>query len=833
MRAGVWLGVCGVVCALSWFPTGAWAQPEPVEEEPAAEEPPPGEEPAPEPAPTEPAPAEPAPAEPAPTEPAPAEPVPTEPAPAPAAAPAPEIDPELAALFPAGVLEQIPPAMTRYIRLADMKALREACPQPDAAGVLACVEGDAVADKLASAYLRGVASAMVEHMDAGMPARLTDADLDALGERCKDTIAPWAVCTIDKGPDDPACAGPEDALAFCVADDDAVNVAYLALQDDKKAAWGDPESYVELRGLLALFTVEEVSAIRKDCPMSDATLVECLEKQPLAGQGVQAFLGIAKGLTEEAAAELGKSGKELSQDDAAKLMERVLTLFLTFPARAVASIATACEKQNPDLAELSDPAEIDRMLSCIEAESGADPVANPAFISQDKLRGWLAKGRAKVETAVRAKEEAAQGRSFDIILMVLGGIAGLGAVVILLMPLVLRRKYPQAQGLWAGSAVAAGVFVGTMAILGGALLVMRTVQGKIGTDSTSPKMRVTDAVFSVLERDEYVEDFSDISKLRLDLIKTPLRQLQSDVAAVIADAKAAGASDAEAAQAVAAVLAEHWGRLLEQPEIKRIAKNVALLKEHVATYKSAIALLKSLDGVLGYVPLVLALLAVLMYLLPMRQTLVDIATAPARRASGGEGGMRAALRSVLSEVKVVGPYLLLILVLLPLTGLFIAFAVEPVMEIVIRVALLNFIYILGADASGFAIQGSLIGAMLLLVFTVLVYILAIAFYAGSFRKIMRAHFHEGRRLAEFKRFWTWGTLGLVAVLAFPVVFAQLARMGQTMILDKESDALTGTDLWLVPLVAAALFFVVFWAVRGFKALGALKLPKAATSAPQT
>jgi len=813
----------GFVCAVSsiWSTT-AWAQPEPEDEPPPAE---------PTPTPTEPTPTEPAPTEdpaPTPTEPTPAEAAPTEPAPAPAEpapAAAPAIDPEAAALFPAGVLEQLPAGMARYMRLVDLKALREACPQADAAGVLACLDADAVAAKVASAYLRGVASAMIENMDAGMPPRLGDADLEALAERCKEAIGPWAVCTIDKGPDDPTCAEPEDTLAACVADDDAVNAVYLQLQDDKKAAWGDAESFVGLRGLLALFTLEEVAAIRKDCPTSDETLVACLEKQAQAGQGLAAFETIAKGVADEAAAELGKAGKALEPEDAAKLSDRVRDLFLTFPSRAVASIATGCEKQHPELAELDDPAEIDKMLSCIEEGSGADPVANPAFISTEKLRGWLAKGRTKVEAAIRAKEERAQGRSFNLVLIVLGCVAGLGFVVILLMPLVLQKKYPGAKGLWAGSAVAAGVFVATMAVLGGALLVMRTVQGKIGTDSTSPKMRVADAVFSVLEKDDYVNTFSDVSKLRLDLIKTPLRQLQTDVAAVVEQAKAEGATDEQAAQAVAAVLAEHWARLLEQPEIKRIAKNVALMKEHIATYKGAIGFLKSLDGVLGYVPIVLALLAVLMYLLPMRQTLVDIATAPAKTASGSGEGLKPALRSVWSEVKVVGPYLLLILILLPLTGLFIAFAVEPVMEMVINVALLNFVYILGADASGFAIQGSLLGSVLLLVFTILVYILAIVFYSGTFRKIMRAHFHEGKKLSEYKRFWTLGTLSLIAVLAFPVVYSQLARLGQNVMLDKASAELTGTDLWLVPVLAVALFFVVFWAVRGMKAMGQLKLPK--------
>jgi hypothetical protein len=54
------------------------------------------------------------------------------------------------------------------------------------------------------------------------------------------------------------------------------------------------------------------------------------------------------------------------------------------------------------------------------------------------------------------------------------------------------------------------------------------------------------------------------------------------------------------------VLGLHWVKLLEQPEVARLAKNVGLLKEQVVVYKGMFGLVKSLDWLMGYIPIMRA-----------------------------------------------------------------------------------------------------------------------------------------------------------------------------------------------------------------------------------
>ena len=77
----------------------------------------------------------------------------------------------------------------------------------------------------------------------------------------------------------------------------------------------------------------------------------------------------------------------------------------------------------------------------------------------------------------------------------------------------------------------------------------------------------------------------------------------------------------------------------------------------------------------------------------------------------------------------------------------------------------------------------------------------------------------------------FGTISLFAVLAFPALFAQGARLVQRAMLEKTTEQIAGTDLWLVPVLGVAAFVILFWALRGMKALGQLKLPKPPKVAP--
>ncbi len=740
-----------------------------------------------------------------------------------AAAPAAEeYPPEALALLPRELLEQLPAAVTRFLRPEYWTQLKQACPQPTPDEVLACLqapEGSALFETL---HARGVVASMLERMDVMLPTVLSGEDLDTLGALCDEPGEAWGNCVFEKSLEDPACEAPEEALAQCVVSNDDVTEVYLEIADQKKAAFGD-ELYVGFAGLLAVLDLDTIKAVRAACPQTDADeAVDCLLANELVKAIVTVYAELAQAVVAEAEKEIVAAGNTI---DAAAYTEQVLLLFLSLPSHTVGSLASECEKLHPELATVTDTTVLDRGLACITEAADTDPIANPAYISKERLREWLGIARTKVIGQIRAKEEAAQGKAFDRIVIVLVVLGGLGFVGVMLMPVFLGRRYPGQSGLlWKSSAVAAMTFAVTVALLGGALLAVRTVQGKVGTDSTSPKMRVAEGAFSVLARTEYIELFSEVSRERLDLIKKPLRAVVKATA------------NPEEFAVFAAYLATHWADLLDEPELRNAARNAKKLKGQAESFKAVFKFYKKVDWVMGLVPIVLALLAVVLYVIPLKDTLVDIASAPARAAKAGaaEGGTTAkAMRLVWAEVKATLPFIGLILVLLPVTGIFLSRAVEPLLELLISGALRTFEYLWMADASTAVLYLSLGTTILLLVVCLAVYILAVAFFLGTARKALRAVFHGGKGFGEFRGLWTWGVASTLWALVLPFAFLLGIRFLASGPLAAGEGVPTSGDMLTVPLVAFVAFPVLFWAARGWRALMYVKkypVPKNPTAA---
>lgn len=727
---------------------------------------------------------------------------------------------EALALLPREVLDALPRALTAFLRPADYQALREACPQEDLEATLTCLESETTLELLDTLHTRAVIASILEYMDHELPSRLGPESLDALGDRCAEPGEAWAGCVFEKGLDGDPCFEHEDTLARCLIEDDHVTAVYLVLQADKKQIFG-PELYVEFRGLLSVLTLDDIRALRQACPQADQeALYECLADNELVQVIVEAFVEGASEIVQQVQHDLVEAGNPLDQPQIEAHIEHLVELLLTFPVRALDSLAVSCMAQHPDPEQSGfvHPDELTALLSCISEGSHTDPVANPAYISTERLRAWLGLARAKVIERLRDQEESAQARSFSYILVILSVFGAIGFVVVLLMPLSLTRRYPDRRAqLWKASAIAAVTFVVTVALLGATLLVMRTVQGKVAIESTSPRMVVANGVFDVLEQDQYVEELSALSRERLDFIKTPLRTV----------IEASGGGPDARYLSFSAFVSEHWVDQLREPELRPLAKNIQMLEEHVDRFKSVFALYRRVDWLMGYVPLVLSLLAVVLYMIPLRQTLVTIATAPARAAQGGgEGMVRRALATVLAEIKLVLPFLGVMVVLLLATGVFLSLAVEPLIEVLMGFSFLTVLYILLTEASGFVLYASLGGSIVLLVACIAVYVVAMIVFIGTMRRVLRARFHWGQPLARYRSFWGVGTLATTAVLLFPVLFAALARwVALEYVLpevDVEGGRITAMDMLLVPLGGALLMPLVFWAARGVKALGWVK-----------
>jgi hypothetical protein len=716
--------------------------------------------------------------------------------------------PEALELLPRQVLDAIPKSITAFLRGSDYAALGEACPQQDLEQVMACLGSDEVSALLEKLYERSVISTVLGYMDAEIPNRLDDEDFDALSEHCEDPGEKWATCAFEKGLQHADCSDLEEVLADCLVDNDLVSEYYIAVVADKKAVFGK-ELYVEFAGLMSILTLDNVKLLREQCPQTDqAEAAECFRNNPLVAEIIGEFYKIAAAITEEAAAEAAQAGNPIDVDE---YSEQVLYLFLTIPFSAIVDIAGACVEAHPELETVTSSEIFDQSLACVQQEAQTDAVSNPAYIAKEKLREWLGIARSKVISKLRKKERKAQMASLARILIFLGILAVIGSLIVLLMPVFIGKRYPQHKPLlWKASAIAAGTFALTIVMLGATLLVMRLAQGAIATDSTSPKMRLADAAFDVLEQEEYVEGFSELSKVRLDFIKGPLRTIvEADP-----DKKAEYSS-------FIAYVATHWSTILEEPELKSIAKNAKKLKSSAGSFKSVIGFYKKVDWIMGLVPIVLAILAVLLYLLPVRQTLIDIASAPAKAAASGTGQtdiMGTAKHTVFAELKSVLPFLALVLVLLPLTGVFLAIAVKPLIEILLGYFLLTMFYILFSDVSTFVLYASLGGAIMLLVSILAVYIMGMVFFIGTTRKILRSVFHFRHTWGEFKRFFKWGGISMLWILVLPVLFVLGLEYITFEMFEPNVESLGAKDMLLIPVGALVAFPVLFWAARGFKAM---------------
>ena len=660
---------------------------------------------------------------------------------------------------------------------------------------------------------RSVITGMLERMDVELPQALADQDFEILRERCEAPLDAWTRCAREHGTEGDQCSELDQKLAACLVEADDVVSLYLKIASEKKRVFGK-ELYVEFAGLLAALPMQAIEHARAACPQKDVgQAAECLSGHEIVGPAIKVYYDLSRAIVEDAAKDAAANGNTVDVD---AYTDTVAQLFFRLPSGTILSLAAQCVKRHPELETTRAAEDIDKALACIEEVGKTDPVANPAYISKEKLTRWLDTARVKVTDVIRNKETAKQDENFERILIVILLLTAGGYVIVLLMPLFLRRRYPgNARMLWKASAVAAGTFALTVALLGGSLLVIRNVQSTVAADSTSPKMRVADAAFAVLAKPDHIAALSDLSKERLDFIKSPLKSIVEDESGAGSDRYAV----------FAAYLATHWAELLDEPELKNIAKNVAMLKSHADSMKRVFSFYSKVDWLMGMVPLIMSLLAVLLYLIPLKGMLVDVATAPIRAAQGAgspEEASARAIAGVKAELKSIVPFLAVLLVLLPVTGFFLALAMEPLIELLFGYSLLTLFYILTAEASAFVIYASLGCAIVLLVLCLAAYITAMGAVLGQTRKIFRAIFHLGYRFADFRRFWIWSGVALLVMLALPFLYAYGALWLAGLALGGDDASFGPKQMLLVPVPALLLFPVIFWAARGWKALGFIK-----------
>ncbi len=412
-------------------------------------------------------------------------------------------------------------------------------------------------------------------------------------------------------------------------------------------------------------------------------------------------------------------------------------------------------------------------------------------LTTDQLRKMVRVARAKVLDRLEAKMEVKAEQRMGKISALIGWFS-LSGLLLLFMPLVLRKRYPgQGAALFKYSALAAVTFVVTVNLFGGVVLGFRTAQSKLGP-ATNPQLKIAAAFFDTI--DHNADDYLVLGK---ELFAPTLAQLQGD-------------SDEQPA----AVLIENGKKLIKDADV----------------FVTIARAFKKVDFVFALLPTVLLLVTMVLFVLAIKPTLLEIVRLPMTAVSGAVGAGRSVVKRALRRV---GGELLATLatigVLVGLTlvsGAILSKVVAPALDALIGYFSLAVIYLqFVSGASSGLVFVMLLGVIVFLVMNLAAVIASMTLYLGKAQKIFQRRFNDGVPLRAHGHFWRWGTISVIVAQLLPWLFIVLADWG----IEKIDDKLVGnpTDPSQIPWAAIMLigpallvggFALVYWAGRGIKAI---------------
>jgi hypothetical protein len=288
----------------------------------------------------------------------------------------------------------------------------------------------------------------------------------------------------------------------------------------------------------------------------------------------------------------------------------------------------------------------------------------------------------------------------------------------------------------------------------------------------------------------------------------------------------------------------------EQPAVMLLENGMKIV-EDAKVFMSMAKLFKKVDFVFGVLPIILTLVTLILFLLAIKPTLVEIIKLPAAAAQGnadaGRDVVGKSIRRVKGEMLATLCTVGVLTVLTLMSAVILGKVVEPALTSLLRYfsAAIQYLQFVEGASSGLVFV-SLFGVILFLVLNLAALILSMSFFLGKTQKIFQARYNEGEPVAKHARFFKWGVPAVLLVQLFPLVFAYLGEILLNKVNDsifanvKDADSIPWTKLLLAgPLVLIVAFAIMFWAVRGFKAIKFLqaykvkpKPPKGATAAAQ-
>ncbi len=451
--------------------------------------------------------------------------------------------------------------------------------------------------------------------------------------------------------------------------------------------------------------------------------------------------------------------------------------------------------------DMGDAAE-EQLEEQAEAIAGLDPedLDKLAKMFVDVLRKKLHEVRDQQYDKTAAKIQASTDKRIGTMAGVLGWLS-LSGLFLLFLPLIKGKKYPGQMGkFFAASALAAASLTAAILMLSGVMLSMRVVQGTLG-EATNPQLVIQDAMFDGI--DDNLEDIAATPGLLL----MPLQQVASG----------------------------------EEEDIGvAVLNNVMQFKEDFDAFQKVAEWLKGIKGVFGYVPIVMTGLAIVLFLVSIKDLIRDVSAAP-ERAVRGEIPQSAVIglvgRRVLNEVLATLGTLVVLFAITLLVSFALAFVAYPAMSmfVVELMATLQYVFV-EPGASKAYVYIALLGVLVFLVLAVVSIIATSTLYVGKIQGILRARLNNGVPLGKHKRFFGWQTAALLWNIAMPCgLLVGVAALADVLAEKGTSGAEFDWSLALLPAPLGLVlgFLLVFLLGYGLKGLLSIAKYKPAALASDT
>lgn len=247
---------------------------------------------------------------------------------------------------------------------------------------------------------------------------------------------------------------------------------------------------------------------------------------------------------------------------------------------------------------------------------------------------------------------------------------------------------------------------------------------------------------------------------------------------------------------------------------------------HAPTFETAAVMARALDAGAQHVPAALVLLVVLVFLSALRPTLREILEMPARASSDEAHVAEAVRRSVLIRVaRELGVTLVLALSTTALafaSTVAVSAVVRPATRVLLHYTLAAGDWMKAGGASSPAILGGLSAGIVFVGLSAIFVVAGCVAFVDKTHRLLQQRAHERAALPPHADFWRWAPSGVALVLILPAVFGHTISALVEGPLDRTlaRGAIGQTTFFATaPLLLVLGFVIVFWAARGFRAIG--------------